>query len=289
MNEERRALLLVGHGSRDPEGNEEFLEFVGNFQGHSRRDRIYAAFVELATPTIEEGIHRCVQEGADEVVILPLLFFAAGHAKTDIPREVRRARLRYPGVVFYYGAPLGIHPSLLEVLDQRVRSAEEGVTSMADREETAVLLIGRGSSDPDANGEMLKIARLYWERSRYGWVETCFIGVTRPDLPSGIRRCIALGARRIVAVPYFIFTGVLIKRIRGIVGEMQGGCPGVEMVTGDYLGRHPAFLSLVVERERQVLEGPILMNCDLCKHRDPSLSSPTEGDHAGHHSHHHGH
>lgn len=268
-------LLLIGHGSRDTEGNEEFLEMVERLRGKNPLQRIDAAFVELAEPDIKTALGRYADPAPKTVWIMPILFFAAGHSKVEIPEIVNEARRRIPHVAFHYGAPLGIHPILLDIVHERVAAVEAAASprsnglgsGAATREETAILLIGRGSSDPDANGDMLKIARLYWERHRYGWVESCFIGVTQPDLPTGLKRCIRLGARRIIAIPYFIFTGVLIKRIHRIISEEQTNHPGVEMMVGDYLGRHPALLTLIEERFEAIRKGPVLMNCDLCKYR----------------------
>lgn len=259
-------LLLIGHGSRDAEGNEEFLEMVRQLREKNPQQRIDAAFVELAEPGIQAALDRYADPAPKTIWIMPVLFFAAGHSKVEIPEIVNEARRRLPHVAFHYGAPLGIHPILLDIVHERVVAAEK-TASLLPKEETAILLIGRGSSDPDANGDLHKIARLYWERYSYGWVESCFIGVTHPDLPTGLKRCIRLGARRIIAIPYFIFTGVLIKRIHRIVSEEQASHPGVEMVSGDYLGRHPALLTLIEERFEAIRKGPVLMNCDLCKYR----------------------
>lgn len=266
-------LLLIGHGSRDPEGNQEFLEMVRQLRQKIPHQQIDAAFMELAEPDIKTVLDRYADPAPKIVWVLPVLFFAAGHSKVEIPEVIREARRRLPQVTFHYGAPLGLHPILLKIVDERVTAAELTVSSRP-REETAILLVGRGSSDPDANGEMHKISRLYWERQRYGWVETCFIGVTQPDLPKGLERCIRLGAKRIIALPYFIFTGVLIKRIHRVISQKRVEHPGVEIIVADYLGRHPALLSLVEERFRAIQEGPILMNCDLCKYRFPDLVPP---------------
>jgi sirohydrochlorin cobaltochelatase len=268
-------LLLIGHGSRDTEGNEEFLEMVRLLREKNPQQRIDAAFVELAEPGIKTVLDRYADPSSKTVWIMPVLFFAAGHSKIEIPEIVNEARRRLPHVSFHYGAPLGIHPILLDIVHERVVAAERSAprfpdgagSGVATREETAILLIGRGSSDPDANGDLHKIARLYWERYSYGWVESCFIGVTRPDLPAGLNRCIRLGAKRIIAIPYFIFTGVLIKRIHRIISDEQASHPGAEMIVGDYLGRHPALLTLIEERFKAIRNGPVLMNCDLCKYR----------------------
>lgn len=277
-------LLLIGHGSRDAEGNEEFLEMVRQLKEKNPQQRIDAAFVELAEPGIQAALDRYADPAPKTVWIMPVLFFAAGHSKVEIPEIVNEARRRLPHVAFHYGAPLGIHPILLDIVHERVVAAERTASLLpnglgsgaATREETAILMIGRGSSDPDANGDLHKIARLYWERYSYGWVESCFIGVTHPDLPTGLKRCIQLGAKRVIAIPYFIFTGVLIKRIHRIISEEQASHPGVEMVAGDYLGRHPALLTLIEERFEAIRKGPVLMNCDLCKYRVHDLVTQTD-------------
>lgn len=272
-------LLLIGHGSRDAEGNQEFLEMVRQLREKNPQRRIDAAFIELAEPNIQTVLDGYADPAPKTVWIMPVLFFAAGHSKVEIPEIVNEARRRLPQVAFHYGAPLGIHPILLDIVHERVVAAERAVpllpngleSGAATREETAILLIGRGSSDPDANGDLHKIARLYWERYSYGWVESCFIGVTQPDLPTGLKRCVRLGAKRIIAIPYFIFTGVLIKRIHRIISEAQASHPEAEMVVGDYLGRHPALLTLIEERFEAIRKGPVLMNCDLCKYRVDDL------------------
>lgn len=268
-------LLLIGHGSRDAEGNQEFLEMVGQLRERNPLRRIDAAFIELAEPGIQTVLDRYADPAPKAVWIMPVLFFAAGHSKIEIPEIVNEARRHLPHVAFHYGAPLGIHPILLDIVHERVVAAEK-TSPPCPKKETAILLIGRGSSDPDANGDLHKIARLYWERYSYGWVESCFIGVTQPDLPTGLNRCIRLGAKRIIAIPYFIFTGVLIKRIHRIISEEQTGHPEAEMMVGDYLGRHPALLTLIEERFEAIRNGPVFMNCDLCKYRVHDLVTQTD-------------
>lgn len=279
--------LLIGHGSRDRQGNEEFLGLVEDLKKKNRSRKIDAAFVELAEPNMRDVLEGYGDPSPKTVWILPLLFFGAGHSKTEIPEAINEARIKNPHIEYRYGTPLGIHPSLLKLVNDRIQSAQLHVPSVA-KEETAVLIIGRGSSDPDANGDLYKVSRLVWEEYRYGWVETCFIGVTQPDLPSGIKRCVSLGAKRIIAVPYFIFTGVLIKRIEKILSESRRSYPDVDLLTGQYLGKDPRLLDLIEQRFEAVMNGPVLMNCDLCKIQFPELYGE-KGDSSGKSHPHHGH
>lgn len=281
MDGARKAILLVGHGSRDPEGNARFLDLAAQVAGARPEEIVEPCFIELAEPPIPEGIDRLVARGGRDVAVVPLVLLGAGHAKVEVPGHLDRARARYPFVTFRYGRPLGVHPLLLEILEDRLAAAE-GAGEPRDRSETAVLLVGRGSSDPDANGDLFKAGRLLWERRGCRWVECCFIGITRPDLPGGVRRCLALGARRVIVLPYFLFTGVLMKRMQRMLAGIAAGHPGVDFVFAgpDGMGTHPNVIRLVLERADEARGGGVAVNCDACRYR-------LAAGHDGHHHHHH--
>lgn len=268
----RRGLLLVGHGSRDPEGNAQFLRVADRVR-HTPAVReggwqVQPCFIELATPEVPEGIDALVAAGCREVVTIPLTLFAAGHAKEEVPAHLEEARGRHPGVVFRYGRPVGVEPAVIPILLESLAHARPaaGPAETGDLpglqaiDPTALVLVGRGSSDPDANADFYKVARLLWEalRSRGGpipvdWVEPCFIGITVPDLDTAIRRAVVLGARQVIVLPYFLFTGVLVKRIARVTAGWAGRHPEVafRLAGLEGLGEHPAFLPVLLDRIRE--------------------------------------
>ncbi len=259
------AVLLIGHGSREPSGNEEFLRFAEEARSHLGPEPVESCFIELANPLVQESLDRCVSLGARRVIALPVILFAAGHVKAELPRELDEARARYPAVEFLYGRHLGVHSLLLEIFEARLSELEARFPGPP--EETAILVVERGSSDPDANGDVYKLGRLLWESKRYPWVEVCFIGVTSPSLPEGLARCRALGARRIFVLPYFLFTGVLVHRIHRLSAEFAAAHPEAEVKVAEHLGGHPNIFKLLVERKAEALNGTARMNCALCKYR----------------------
>ena len=108
--------------------------------------------------------------------------------------------------------------------------------------------MGRGSSDPDANAEVVKTARLLWEGRGYDGVETCFISMAAPGVPAGLDRVRLLGARRVVVTPYFLFRGVLPDRVTSQALEWAARHPGVDVRVAPVLGDCDALAELVVER-----------------------------------------
>lgn len=247
------ALVIVGHGTRDEQGAADFRAFVDRVRTRAPFD-VDGGFIELSDPPVAEAVGRLAARGHRRLAAVPLVLVAAGHAKGDIPGSLARERLRHPGLSFAYGRPLGVHPTILALLEARL----DAVLPRQERADAAVLLVGRGSTDPDANAEVHRAARLLWEGRGVGMVEPAFVSLARPSVPEGLERCRRLGAERIVVLPYFLFRGILPDRI----AEQAAGY-AVAPVIGDC----DELADLVLERHAEAVGGDIRMNCDSCVHR----------------------
>src|ERR687886_2119177 len=256
------ALLVVGHGSRDPRGAREFHELVALVREREPALAVEGGFIELSRPPISECVNRLAGGGARRIAAVPLMLLAAGHAKDDIPATLVREKTRYPDVGFKYGRALGIRPELLSLIDERISA----VVPEEEKGESAVLLVGRGSSDPDANSDLCKISRLFYEGRPYPLVEAAYVSLTSPDVPAGLDRLKRLGARRIAVFSYFLFTGILEERIREQSARFAAET-GLGVAYAGYFGPHERVADLVSERYREAIKGDIRMNCDVCVHR----------------------
>ncbi len=261
------SLLLAAHGTRDPAGVAAFEALAARVADLAAGDGISVAggFIELSAPPLRDAVtslagHSPVGPGPARVVTVPLMLVAAGHAKGDIPAALAREQARHPGVSFTYARTLGPHPALIELLDTRV-------AAVAGDTPPAVLVVGRGSTDPDANADVVKTARLLWEGREYPLAETAFVSLARPDVTEGLERCRLLGARRIVVARYFLFPGVLPDRVAEQAAEYAAAHPGLDIAVADVLGDCDEIAALVLERYREALSGDIRMNCDMCVYR----------------------
>ena len=291
-------LLVVGHGTTDAEGVEEFGRLVDLVRAQAA-DPVEGGFLELATPPIQEAVARLVESGEREIDVVPLVLVAAGHSKGDVPAALERERLRHPGVTFRYGRPLGPHPLLLADLTDRLAA----VTPAEAWPDTAVVLVGRGATDPDANAEVAKVARLLLEGRGLGTVETSFVSLAEPGVPAALDRAERLGFKRIVVLPYFLFSGVLPDRIVAQAQAWAAEHPDHEVLTAGLIGPSDRLVELVLERRAELQTQDIRMNCDTCMYRIamPGFESrvgaaqrphhhpddPTH--HHDHHAHGHGH
>jgi sirohydrochlorin cobaltochelatase len=294
----QRPLLLVGHGSRDTQGRDSLLEFAAAYQALDASRPVIPCFLELTEPTIQDGVDQCVAKGFTDISVLPILLFAARHNKFDVTNELDRARQRHPQVTFHYGRHFGITPEILTLWQDRLAELDtpafnpEGIS----REDTVLLFVGRGASDPDANGDVFKLARILWEGSGYKTVEICFIGITHPRLEEGFRRARLYQPKRIIVLPYFLFTGVLVKKIMEVSALEQAAHPDHSIVCLPEMGIHPHLLQILRRRELETQLGQVQMNCEMCKFRRAVFanSGSSHGHDHGHghghsHSHDHGH
>jgi len=237
------ALVIIGHGTRDPQGVAEFHQLVAQVAEAEPDWLVESCFLELAEPNVATGLDRAVERGARRVVALPLLLFAAGHAKRDIPELMAAAQRRHPGVTFHQAPHLGCHPQLVELSVERFRTV-----GPIDADSTLLLLIGRGSYEPTANAEMAQFARLRWEAAPVAWYEVGFTAMTEPKLERALAVAAMLPFSQVVVQPHLLFAGELVERIRAAVDATAAAYPAKAWSLADHLGPSPRLVPAVLER-----------------------------------------
>lgn len=281
------AIFIAGHGSRDIEAVSEFERLAESFRRQFPQRRSAFGFLEFARPTIAEGIHNLMRQGATRIIALPGMLLAAGHVKNDIPSELNSLMAANPALKITYAADLGLQPNLLHVAAERIEVAEQQFATPYTRQETLLVVVGRGTSDSDANSNITKITRMLQEGMGFGWAVTCYSGVTYPLVADALERAHGLGFRRVIVFPYFLFTGRLVKKIYAAAAAYQAAHPEVKVVNASYLNNHPLVLAAFMERLREAELGTGNMNCQLCQYRVPILGHENRVGmpQAGHHHH----
>jgi sirohydrochlorin cobaltochelatase len=288
------AVLLCGHGSRDPDAIAEFEMAAAALRARLQHD-FATGYLEFARPTIQEGLGQLTARGARHILAVPGMLFAASHVKNDLPWEMNSFMAANLGIEVRLGRDLAIDAKLLTAAAERITA------SVPERREgTVLVVVGRGTNDPDANSNIAKITRMLWEGMGFGWAETAFSGVAHPRVDAALDRAARLGFRRIVVFPYFLFTGVLVKRIYAQTDMAAARFPEIEFVKALYLRDHPEVIDAFVERVAEFDGGDPSMNCQLCKYRTRIVGYEAEigmpqaahhhhvrgGDHRHDHHHH---
>ncbi|KPK14521.1 MAG: hypothetical protein AMJ62_12910 [Myxococcales bacterium SG8_38] len=130
---ERRAFLLIDHGSRRNEANALLDEIASRVKDRLGGDAIVeAAHMEIAEPTIAQGFARCVAQGATLVVAHPFMLALGRHVTEDLPRLVSEAAEAHAGVSFVMAPPLGGHSGIIDAVIERCQEALAGLSNGED-------------------------------------------------------------------------------------------------------------------------------------------------------------
>ncbi len=274
----KTGVMICGHGSRSQSAVDEFAVLAEKLPALLPADWLVDyGYLEFANPVLRDGLDRLRLAGCERILAVPGMLFAAMHAKNDIPTVLNTYAATH-GIEVRYGRELGVDPRMIAAAGARIAEAVAQADAMAPvpLHETCLVVIGRGASDPDANGNVAKVARLLHEGLGFGWLEVGFSGVTFPLVEPCLSHAARLGYRRIVVFPYFLFSGILIDRIYGFTDRVAAAHPDIAFVKAGYLGDHPQVLETFAERVTEIAGSILPPNCATCAYRTQVLAA-TDG------------
>ena len=250
--------LLCGHGSRDEEARTEFERFVAatrkTFLARRLLIAIEGAYLEFLHPTIDEGFAKLAHSGASHVVAQPLMLFAARHAKKDVPGEAAAFAASHPRLRINCGQELTLNAKLVAAAADRVNKVEATSKSAARRSDTLLLVIGRGSSDQKANGTLTDLASKLQQLLGMAKADIAYAGMAEPSVADGLAEAARQKYPRVIVLPYFLFTGVLVKRIRALTEETVSQHPAIEFLVAQHLSDHPLVVETVVDHIEELAQ-----------------------------------
>ncbi|RFU67643.1 sirohydrochlorin chelatase [Peribacillus saganii] len=241
------AILYIMHGSRVAKGVEQAASFIQRCMQNIDVPIQEYCFLELANPNIKEAFQRCIERGATKIHALPVLLLTAAHAKDDIPTELSRIHKQYPEVGVRYGRPIGVDSNMVDILVERIQETGEAIT-----EDSMVLLVGRGSSDPDVKRDLIQIGELLHQRIGVNRIVDCYLTAASPSFEEGLHMAKESGLKRVFVIPYLLFTGILMKTMEKEIEKLEAEN---QFILCSYLGYHPLIEKVLQDRVKEMLEG----------------------------------
>jgi precorrin-8X/cobalt-precorrin-8 methylmutase len=162
---------------------------------------------------------------------------------------------------------MDLHPRLLRLAQQRIVEAEAQASQHIKRADTCLVVVGRGTSDPDANSEISKLCRMLEEGMGFGASFVCYSGTAKPLVTDGLRTAARFGYERLIVMPFLLFDGILVKRVYAAAETLAERHPEIEVLKTHYMGVHPDLVEVFLERAEEGVHGRAHMNCSLCKYR----------------------
>ncbi len=247
MTNDRQGMLLVGHGTRDERGVAEFLELAELVKKRLPDVVVEPGFLELAAPTVGDAIRRLVGRGVESVVVTPLLLFAAGHAKQDIPNEVAIAAASFPKLKVRQAEPFGCHPQILTASMKRFVACL-GLNAL---DNTFLVMASRGSSDVEAIADVEEFAAARLFNTRVAEVRTAYMAVAKPRIDEVLEMAAESSYLVIVVQPHLLFHGKVFQDLKEKVAEAQLRSPTKTFIVADYIGPCDEVAIAAIERFRE--------------------------------------
>lgn len=238
------AVLYICHGSRVKEASDQAISFVKRCMEESDFPIQEYSFLELSEPSIKQGFVQCVQKGATIIHIIPVLLLTAAHAKIDIPEVLNQLAKEYPEIEIRYGRPIGVHEKMIDIVVEKIKKS-----SLPYNSDLLVLLVGRGSSDPEVKQDLGKIAELVEAKLSGISVKDCYLTAAEPSFIEGIEYANASSYKNILVIPYLLFTGILMKSMTKTIQELAN--PNKIYELAPYLGYHPFIAAILNERLKE--------------------------------------
>ena len=271
----KTGVMICGHGSRSQSAVDEFATLAEKLPAYLPDEWMTDyGYLEFANPVIRDGLDKLRGAGCERILAVPGMLFAAMHAKNDIPTVLTTYATKHD-INVSYGRELGVDPKMIAAAAGRIQEAvdrantEHGSMPLT---ETCLVVIGRGASDPDANGNVAKIARMLQEGMGFGGVEVGYSGVTFPLVEPCLQHVARLPYKRVIVFPYFLFSGILIDRIYGFTDQVAAEYPDVQFIKAGYLGDHPKVLETFAERVMEQISDTPPPNCGICGYREQVLA-----------------
>lgn len=111
-----KGILLYGHGARNPEWAQPFHRIRDAIKARDPGALVEPGFLELLRPSFDEGVACLVEQGATEIIVVPIFMAAGSHVKKDLPRLAGDAMDRHEGLVIQLAAPVGEAESVLAAM-----------------------------------------------------------------------------------------------------------------------------------------------------------------------------
>ena len=251
----RSAILLIGHGTRDSDGTNQFFELAERTQAFvGDAVTVRPCLLEFQSPTIDQAWAAMVEDGVRDVAVSPLLLFAAGHAKSDIPGAIRAAANRHGRIgEVRWCRPLSRHPAMVQLVRERLGEAID----RADRNAAGgpgpgrrmVVMVGRGSHDPCATTDMRVLAEaVMFGRPMIGQSladryqldpadqRTAFYAMARPHWLDVLREVARSHPATVVVHPHLLFNGRLLQAIEKGVTDLKLEFPATHWEVAEAIG-----------------------------------------------------
>jgi precorrin-8X/cobalt-precorrin-8 methylmutase len=248
----KKALLIIDRGSREPDVKLELQDICSIAKRKAGYDYTNYCFLEVLPPFIEEGIKKCLDNGADFITIVPYFLYPGMKLKDSVKQSAKIGQIKNLKIVIT--KPLSYHYIIPQIVNDRIHQLKSEQKIQYSDSECDILLVGHGSSDKNARDAFIyTIDNL---KPFYRNVNFCFLELDKPNIDEGIKNVILQNNPKIILLmPYFLHKGAHIKH--DVITDVNAAVEKYRfknIFMTKHLGVDEKLVDLIVERAREIEE-----------------------------------
>ncbi len=258
------AIVLIGHGSLRSAGGAAMLRLAGDLRARGLAATVEPAFLNYSRPTLTEAVAICANAGATTIIVQPYFLVAGVYVQNDLPAQVSAVAVAHPALRFVLAPVLGDHPALVDLARRRVQAA---LHTARTADPMHLLLMAHGTPIAGANAPLYRIAARLCTDLALDGATVAFLDCNRPTIPAAFADLAATGARRIVALPFFLHLGRHVAEdLPALVAAAETAYPSVAITPAHYLDYDPCLADAVADRVAAVgIIHPLNEETQLCE------------------------
>ncbi len=247
------AICLVGHGSREQEGNQEFLTLWKKLKERNFCRTTECGFLELGQPTLSKGMTACRQDGINNIIVLPAFLLPGEHTQRDIPNIIGTLSQSHPEIKIHFASTLGTKPEILKVCKERIKEAESFSPKSIPRSKSLFICIAHGSHDTNLNSEVEDNFNLLGKKLGFAKTVIHFAGTSSQSLEDVLDKFMTGEFDRVTLLPFFLFTGVWVKRVHALADTFQKKHQNTEFLKVSCLKHHELIVDALIHQAQEHL------------------------------------
>jgi len=251
-------LLICGHGSRDPQAQVLFCAWAEKLQQRTTFVHWETGFMEIAKPDIGDGARALAEKGLKHIVVIPGFIMGAAHTMEDIPailRELKNETL-FENVQIDYAHRIANHPLLFQAAAARIKESLNNVNTV-DYSRCHLLVVAHGSSDTNANNDIVCLAEKLQQQLGAGSASAAFSNVCSPRVEEALAQLDTNSIERLIVLPYFLLPSYPVRQLYSLADEFAVQHPGLQVLKARCLDDHPSTLDAFVD----VLQKTLNLSC----------------------------
>jgi len=246
-------LLICGHGSRDPQAQLQFSAWAEKLQQRTAFVHWEVGFMEIAKPTISDGARALVEKGLTHIIVIPGFIMGAAHTTKDIPailNELKKESL-FEHVRIDYAYRIANHPLLVQAASSRIQESLKNTPT--DLINTHLLVVAHGSSDANANEDIVRLSHKLQLQLNIGSASAAFSNFCSPKIEEALALLESSHLTDLIILPYFIWPSYPVRQLFALADQFAIRHPGIRVTKAHCLDDHPFALDAFVDVLNQSL------------------------------------